>query len=387
MSVYKAILKSLKACTTTIIVYFTVFAIFGNLSAKATTSSREKMFKDSKVTVAITDHDKSTLSQGLVKYLKDTQNVVSPKTKSIREMNDNVRFLIYDYALIIPDDFSEKALSGKTENLLEYVAPGQTAPQFLLSEKINTYIQNVMVYLKSGYSENEAIELANKNMTKLSKTTATVLDTADKNHRSYYTGMFTFNGYTLLMMVCISVCGVLSFTKEEDVRNRINVSGMPFKTRNTASILAVITIGFIITTAVNIAVAITGASDYNDKLLFYCLNSYVLMLVGLGLAFLISAITTNSNIVNMITNMLVLSMSFLCGVFIDLAFLSENIVKAAHFMPLYWYTAAVRYINDTAINKIFSTTFFEYLLLQLLFATIFFGAGLVISKKKEQYAI
>ena len=162
---------------------------------------------------------------------------------------------------------------------------------------------------------------------------------------------------------------------------------MPFKTRNTASILAVITIGFIITTAVNIAVAITGASDYNDKLLFYCLNSYVLMLIGLGLAFLISAITTNSNIVSMITNMLVLSMSFFCGVFIDLAFLSKNIVKAAHFMPLYWYTAAVRYINDTDINKIFSTTFFEYLLLQLLFATIFFGAGLVISKKKEQYAI
>ena len=302
-------------------------------------------------------------------------------------MNDNVRFLIYDYALIIPDDFSEKALSGKTENLLEYVAPGATAPQFLLSEKIDTYIQNVMVYLKSGYSESEAIELANKNMTKLSKTTATVIDTADKNHRSYYTGMFTFNGYTLLMMVCISVCAVLSFTKEEDVRNRINVSGMPFKTRNTASILAVITIGFIITTAVNIAVAITGASDYNDKLLFYCLNSYVLMLIGLGLAFLISAITTNSNIVSMITNMLVLSMSFFCGVFIDLAFLSKNIVKAAHFMPLYWYTAAVRYINDTDINKIFSTTFFEYLLLQLLFATIFFGAGLVISKKKEQYAI
>ena len=111
------------------------------------------------------------------------------------------------------------------------------------------------------------------------------------------------------------------------------------------------------------------------------------MLIGLGLAFLISAITTNSNIVSMITNMLVLSMSFFCGVFIDLAFLSKNIVKAAHFMPLYWYTAAVRYINDTDINKIFSTTFFEYLLLQLLFATIFFGAGLVISKKKEQYAI
>jgi ABC-2 type transport system permease protein len=244
-----------------------------------------------------------------------------------------------------------------------------------------------MVYLKSGYSEKEAIDLSNKNMTKLSKTKATVKDTSDGNHRSYYTGMFTFNGYTLLMMLCISVSAVLNFTKDTDIKNRINVSGMPFANRNAATILAVISIGLIITTAVNITVAIMGSSDYNAKLPFYCLNSYVLMFVGLGMAFLLSAITTNDNIINMITNMFVLSMSFFCGVFIDTIFLSKDIVAAAHFMPLYWYTAAVKHINDTATNRMFTANFIEYLLLEALFALLFFGAGLVISKKKEQYAI
>ena len=228
MSVYKAILKSLKACAVTIIVYFSVFAVFGNMSARATASTKDTMFTDSKVTIAITDHDKSTLSKGLIDYLKKTQHVVSPNTTSIKEMNDNVRFLIYDYALIIPDDFSERAKSYETKDLLEYVAPGSTTPQFLLSEKIDTYLNDVMVYLKSGYSEKEAIDLSNKNMTKLSKTKATVKDTTDGNHRSYYTGMFTFNGYTLLTMLCISVSAVLNFTKDPDIKNRINVSGMPF---------------------------------------------------------------------------------------------------------------------------------------------------------------
>ena len=46
----------------------------------------------------------------------------------------------------------------------------------------------------------------------------------------------------------------------------------------------------------------------------------------------------NENLINMISNMLVLSMSFLCGVFINQELLSDGIVKAAHFMPLYWYT-------------------------------------------------
>ena len=64
------------------------------------------MFEDSVVTVAITDNDNSALSRGLVDYLKETENVVAPQTTSIKEMNDNVRFLIYDYALIIPEEKS-----------------------------------------------------------------------------------------------------------------------------------------------------------------------------------------------------------------------------------------------------------------------------------------
>ena len=61
-------------------------------------------------------------------------------------------------------------------------------------------------------------------------------------------------------------------------------------------------------------------------------------------------ITINENIINMVTNMFVLSMSFLCGVFIDLQFLSPSIVKVAHFLPLYWYTAAILFINDTPVD-------------------------------------
>ena len=387
MSVFNAILKSTKACLVSIIVYFSVFVLFGNISAKATASTKDTMFEDSVVTVAITDNDNSALSRGLVEYLNETEDVVDPQTTSIKEMNDNVRFLIYDYALIIPDDFSERVKNGETENLLEYVAPGATAPQFLLTEKIRTYMQDVMVYLNSGYSEDEAIALTKENMIKLSETKARVIDTSDENHRSFYTGMFTFNGYTLLMILCISISSVLGFTKDTDVKNRINVSGMHFKTRNTAIIAAVFCIGIVITAAVTIVVGLMGLSDTNGKFLFYCIDVIALMLVGLGMAYMISAITTNENIINMVTNMFVLSMSFFCGVFIDIQFLSPAIVKFAHFLPLYWYTAAIRLINDTPVDKILGKTFYEYLLIEILFAGIFFAAGLIISKKKEQYAV
>ena len=387
MSVFNAILKSTKACLVSIIVYFSVFVLFGNISAKATATTRDTMFEDSIVKVAITDNDNSALSRGLVEYLNETEDVVAPQTTSIKEMNDNVRFLIYDYALIIPDDFSERVKNGETEDLLEYVAPGATAPQYLLTEKINTYMKDVMVYLNSGYSEENAIAFTMENMIKLSNTKATVIDTSDENHRSFYTGMFTFNGYTLLMILCISISSVLSFTKDVDVKNRISVSGMHFKTRNFAIIAAVFCIGIVITAAVTVVVGLMGLSDTNGKFIFYCIDVIALMLVGLGMAYMISAITTNENLINMVTNMFVLSMSFFCGVFIDIQFLSPAIVKFAHFLPLYWYTAAIRLINDTPVDKILGKTFYEYLLIEILFAGIFFAAGLIISKKKEQYAV
>ena len=76
------------------------------MQAKATVSTQEDMFEDVQVKVAVTDNDNSALSQALVDYLEETQIVVDPKTDDPQEMNDNVRFLIYDYALIIPDDLN-----------------------------------------------------------------------------------------------------------------------------------------------------------------------------------------------------------------------------------------------------------------------------------------
>lgn len=387
MSVFNAILKTVKANITTVIVYFAIFAVFGNMQAKATTSTTEEVFEEVTVKVAVTDNDNSKLSQALVDYLKETQEVVDPKTDDIQVMNDNVRFLIYEYALVIPEGFEDKILSGDSEDALEYIAPGTTASQFLLTEKLDDYLQDIVIYLNSGYSEDEAIEMTHNQMVELSDVKATVIDKSEENHRSFYTGMFTFNGYTL--MILLSICGAsaLTFMKDRDVRNRISVSGMHFFTRNCATIAAVFFMGFVITTVVIAVIYVMGLGYAPDKLLYYAIDTYSLMLVGLGMAYFICSMTANENLINMAANMMVLSMSFLCGVFVDTQYLSESIIKAAHFMPLYWYTTAIKFINDTPINNIWSRQFGLYLFIEILFAIAFFAAGMIISRKKEQYAL
>ncbi|SDB20455.1 ABC-2 type transport system permease protein [Pseudobutyrivibrio sp. YE44] len=387
MSVFNAIIKSLKANITTIVVYLTIFTVFGNMQARATASTQEDAFEEVTVKVAVTDKDNSALSKALVNYLEETQEVVDPKTDDPQVMNDNVRFLIYEYALIIPEGFEEDIKAGKTENALSYIAPGTTLSQYLLTEKLNDYLEDIVIYLNSGYSEDEAIALTHDQMVKLNDTQATLIDKSAKNHRSFYTGMFTFNGYTLLMLLCICCACTLTFMKDRDVSNRISVSGMHFFTRNAATISAVFFIGAAITGVVIIVIALMSRQYANDKLFYYALDTFSLMFVGLGMSYFICSLTSNENLINMVANMLVLSMSFLCGVFVDTQYLSASIVKAAHFMPLYWYTTAIKFINDTPTNSIICKKFGTYLFIEILFALAFFTAGMIISRKKEQYAI
>ncbi|MCR4651040.1 MAG: ABC transporter permease [Lachnospiraceae bacterium] len=387
MSVFNAIIKSIKANASTIIMYLVIFAVFGNMSSRANVSTKEEMFKEVTTEVAVTDHDGSDLSRALVGYLEETQKVVDPKTEDPVVMNDNVRFGIYDYALIIPEGFEEKLVNGQAEDAIDYISPGDTASGYLLTQKLSDYLQDVVIYLNCGYSKEEAIALTHEQMVELADIEATILDDSDTGYRSFYAGMFTFNGYTLMLIICICCAMALTFVKDRDVKNRISVSGMHFSVRNLATICATMLIGFVLTTFVIVIVYLMGLQYHGEKLLYYSIDAYALMLISLGMAYFICSITSNENLINMIANMLGLSFSFLCGIFVDPQFMSEGVLRVARFMPLYWYAEAIRYINDTPVSEILVSQFGMYLLIEVIFAIGFFAAGLIISRKKEQYAL
>ena len=307
MSVFKAIIKSIRSNIINIIVYFSIFAFFGNITARANVTTTDTMFEEVTMNVAVTDYDNSNISKAVVSYLKDTQKVVDPQTEDTQTINDNVRFGIYQYAIIIPEGFGESLKAGDGKNELEYIAPGTSASEYLLTQKINDYLNDIVIYMENGYTENEAIELTHQQMVKLNETKAIVNDKSDENHRSFYTGMFTFNGYSMMMILCICVStALISFTKDKDVSNRISVSGMTFKKRNFAIIGAVALFGFVLTTVVILVIHLASGEYANDKLIYYAINAYVLMFVGLGVAYLFSTITSSENLINMLSNMFLL---------------------------------------------------------------------------------
>jgi ABC-2 type transport system permease protein len=63
-------------------------------------------------------------------------------------------------------------------------------------------------------------------------------------------------------------------------------------------------------------------------------------LISAAIAVLISSFNPSENVVSMITQCVGLGMCFLCGVFVPQSMLSEGVLKAARFLPAYWYEKA-----------------------------------------------
>ncbi len=392
MTVFKATILSMRSYIATFIVYLAIFFIFTLVRANLSDNTSSNMYKDTSLDLYVINNDDSNFSKALVDYLKATQKVSLTSSNNIdyEELNDNVRFEIYDYVLIIPDGFDDAIYNGNYEDSLEYIGNPNLASSYLITEKINTFLSNIVSYLNCSYDESSAIEISLEQIRACDDIECNIINnkgTPNNSADSSLCNTFIFGAYSSLMILTVCIGSILVFMKNKDLKERIIVSGTSFTKRYLGIISAIFTLGIAIVLVIIIIAGFIGHNqdDFN-KILLYSVNEFFLMFVGLGIAYFISSITNNDNIINMISNMLVLSMSFLCGVFVPSEFMSESIVSFSHFLPLYWFVDATKYIASHNFNEIFGPHFFVCLLIQLAYAIIFFVAGIIIQKKKEQYA-
>lgn len=118
---------------------------------------------------------------------------------------------------------------------------------------------------------------------------------------------------------------------------------------------------------------------------WYLINSFALLLVSLSLAYFVGTLVKTSDALNGIVNILGLGMCFLCGVFVEMDYLSGPVRKAAQFLPVYWYesvnTLLARY-GDSAGNVM--TQILSGIGIQVLFAAALVCLTLAAAKRKER---
>ena len=87
--------------------------------------------------------------------------------------------------------------------------------------------------------------------------------------------------------------------------------------------------------------------------------------------------------ISMISNVLSLAMSFLCGVFVPLSFLGDGVKKAAHFLPAYWYIRAAEQIDSWKKGAEVGSIWM-FCGIQMLFAIVILTVALVVKEKRRK---
>ena len=119
--------------------------------------------------------------------------------------------------------------------------------------------------------------------------------------------------------------------------------------------------------------------------LMYIINSFIFTICALTIAFLIANIVSNKNAINGIVNVVALGSSFLCGAFVPMEWLPEQVLTIAHILPSYWYIKTNEVLKVTEVFNIDTlkpilTNMFVIIIFTILFIVI---TNIISSKKRK----
>lgn len=391
MTIFKTFLRLVRRDWIMILIYLGIFAGMGPAVASSNATVQENAFSDSKISVYVLDNDQSSLSAQVSAFLDENETIVDLGTSDLRKINDSIRFGLADAAVIIPEgyekEFLRKAASatsraGETEaavtqetktaavpeakgaadssvegaenstaegtsnSLIRYISSGNSAGSVLLSQKIETFLRDVKAYRQLGSSIEEAAQKALEVTGKAESAEVTLLASDKTEGHGYLYYLFNFAGYGLLMVLCEVIGIVYGHFRNEETMRRIDVSSYGFARKNREIILGIFVSALILFLPFALLpLLFAGGQPDQSKFLLYTLSLLILLVPGVGLGFLINALSKNDSQVNILANSIVLTMCFLSGLFIPRELLSPGTLKVARVLPLYWYVEANEYVN------------------------------------------
>lgn len=381
MTVFKGYMKILKKNIGLVMIYLVIF--FSIAMALQATARKEHLedFQKTSVDIAVADQDNSILSHALTDYLKTIHNV-SEISSDPAIMQEELYYRNAEYIVQIPGNFYETCIVEGNPISVTKVPGSYTS--FYVDQQINAWLNNIRTYIASGFSQEEAAKAA------LVQPAAEVLMYQDESttvETPEYTYYFRYVPYLFLAVLCYSMGYILLAFQKEDIQKRMLASAVSVRRQNLEGLLAMFTIGIGLW-----LIAIVGSFImYQRKLLtsgvliYYLLNTFLMMIVALSLSYLLGLFIKNSNMLSGISNIVSLGMCFLSGVFVPMSVMDKKVLKIAQFLPTYWYEN----INETlsqyhSISGDIAVDIWKSLGIQLVFVLAILFMILAVSKYKRQ---
>ena len=195
--------------------------------------------------------------------------------------------------------------------------------------------------------------------------------------------------YVMISVGILIVAAILVIFYQEDVKKRCICSSTSLKEQNKQLIFASLFSCFFLTAFFYLLglVVTKGKLIGQVHFWFYGINAFCFMLVVLALSFLLANMVHTENGINGCSNVLSLALCFLGGIFVPYSIMPDAVVKAAHFIPTYWYTMALEEVAYmTKVTPEFLREFSMDVLVEVVFAFTMLSAGLLLSKRRRVFS-
>ncbi len=383
MPVFKTYMKVVKKNLFMALIYTGIFVLLVFMFSN--TAEPVVKFEDVRLGVCVIDEDNSEASKALTDYIAST-NELEDIENDKDEILDALYYTRVDYVLTIKSGFEEKIKAGETDNLLTNYQLPDSYDGVFLDNKINHYVSTLSAYAVV----NDDISLAiSKTADTLSKETQITVETFSESSTvstDYLIELaffFTYLPYGLISVMISVLTVVLIKMNSKEISARTNSSSTPALSQTlqiiSGSLLLVLGVWLVFMV---VGIVINGGM-FTGKAWLAVLNSFIFTLVSAGIAILTATITTEARYVAMIANIVPLSMSFLCGIFVEQSLLGENVIAVSRFLPAYWYIKATDMLAFSSDAGFDNTEFMSCLGIEALFAAALFALILLVRKYKH----
>lgn len=382
MQTFKTFFKISKKYLPSCMLYFCIYVVIMILMSFLAQDSHDNQFQSSSLDIAIIDSDDSKASHALTDYLDQRHTLVALDNDS-EVIQDSLFYQKVSYVLVIPEGFEQQLLDGSTKNLVQSSKRKDSASGYFLDTQVNQYLKTMRLYLCAGDSVNDAAKHTADSVKNLEKVTSLSFD---KKHSSsdnlYY--YFQYMPYILLLVLTVSLTPILIVFRKKDIENRMDCAPLSPTSKGLAlSIGCAIYCLTIWGLFLFIGRIVYGADMFSKNGLLCILNSFIFLLIALAITLLVSTFSPSNNVLNMIANVVGLGMSFLCGIFVPQAILSDNLLRISRFLPAYWYVRITNMFGSYSDEPFSMSLYWKSIGIQILFFAAIFAIYLVANKQHK----
>jgi ABC-2 type transport system permease protein len=313
-------------------------------------------------------------------YLSATQTVVEIGD-SDEEIQDALYYQKIDYSLRIKSGFEQKLSAGETDGLLENVKKPGTYTATLIDAALTEYISAAQAYIVQGETAAGACEKATLAMSESTDVTYETFG-GQTNYLGYF---MQYAGYIFICITLTCFSPILVRLNSGEIKRRISCSPISSlsKTIQTAFAAAMAVI------AEWLIFMLLAAAVYRGEMLctsgaLAALNSLAFIASISGIMLLVAQFNLSETALPMISNVVSLGISFICGIFVPQSLLGSGVLRAARVLPAYWYVLANNMIFGYCGEKYEVGEFVKCVVIQLIFAIVLIAVSAGIAKIRQK---